>query len=82
MRHAWIPMFGVAMLVAACGGGGGSPAVADVTVAVPASASASTAGMVAYLSQLAAAPSETAEPLDVSTFAPPQPDDIEPLVLN
>ena len=71
----------VAVLLAGCGGGGGgdaTPAPPDATDAVPASASQSVAGMMSYLVTLAAAMADEKESVDVSSFAPPQPDDTEP----
>ena len=70
-------------LLAACGGGNYSaPDAPAVTAEVPQSASQSSAGMVDYLGRLALANADALEPLDVSKFAPPQPDDNEPSVLN
>ena len=46
--------------------------------AVPASASQSVAGLLSYLKALTAAAPEDKEALDVTAFAPPQPDDTEP----
>lgn len=69
------------LLLAACGGGGGDP-LPSVTDSVPADASASAAGMANWLAQLAATAPDDREPLDVASFAPPQPDDTEPEVLK
>jgi hypothetical protein len=71
-----------AVLLAACGGGGDgvdTPAASD---AVPNSASKSAAGMVRWMNALAAEDTETKEPLDASRFAPPKPDDTEPVALR
>jgi|EndMetStandDraft_4_1072995.scaffolds.fasta_scaffold389929_2 hypothetical protein len=75
----------VAVLLAGCGGGGGGdamPAPPAATDAVPASASQSVAGMMGYLVALAAAMADEKEALDVSAFAPPQPDDAEPATVQ
>jgi hypothetical protein len=72
-----------AILVVGCGGGGGDdtppPAATD---AVPASASQSVAGLLSYLVALTRLQPEDKEALDVSAFAPPQPDDSEPQALD
>jgi hypothetical protein len=72
----------VSATLAACGGGSSPTEPAPVTLEVPESASRSTAGMVDYLARLTSASADDAEPLDVSRFAPPQPDDGEAAVLN
>lgn len=69
------------VLLAACGGGGGDP-LPVVTDSVPADASASSTGMVNWLSQVAATAPDDREALDVAAFAPPQPDDTEPEALK
>ena len=78
--------FGVALLaallVAGCGGGGSDDAPPAATDAVPASASQSVAGLWRYLSALVLLQPEDKEALDVSAFAPPQPDDSEPQALD
>jgi len=76
----------VAAVLTACGGGGGdggagAPAPAP-TAAVPDNASQSPQGMSDYLVALAAASADDQEPVDVSRFAPPAPDDVEPVVVN
>ena len=64
-----------AALLAACGGGGSAPAAVD---AVPASASQSPEGMVAYLLALSKDTPDDREPLDVSGWSPPRSDTTEP----
>ena len=56
-------------LLAACGGGDDDEAPA-VTAQVPADASQSSAGFIAYLKALVVAPAETLEPVDVSAVTP------------
>ena len=51
------------------------------TEAVPDSASASSAGLTNWLAQVAGTAPEDKEALDAGRFAPPQPDDTEPVVL-
>jgi hypothetical protein len=73
----------VAAVVTACGGGGGGDAPAPApTAEVPDSASQSPQGMSDYLMALAAASADDLEPVDVSRFTPPAPDDAEPVVVN
>lgn len=71
-----------ALLLSACGGGSDAPAPPPAaTEAVPASASQSSAGLVAYVTDLSAAAADDKEPLDLSQFNPAQPDDTEPQAL-
>jgi len=74
----------VAAVLTACGGGGGgggTPAPAP-TAEVPDSASQSPQGMAEYLLSLVASSADELEPVDVARFAPPTPDDVEPVVVN
>ncbi|MED5619302.1 hypothetical protein [Ideonella sp. BN130291] len=82
-RIFWLAQaFAAAALVSACGGGGDSPAPAPAPPgpleAVPPSASESTAGMASYLATLNTLTPEDKEPVDVSSFNPPSPDNTEP----
>lgn len=71
------------LLLAACGGGGGNDTPAPPsTEAVPDSASASSAGMAAWLTEVAATAPDDKEALDAARFNPPQPDDTEPEALK
>ena len=54
------------------------PPVLGPTEAVPPAASESSAGLVTYLNDLAAASADDKEPVDLSTFAPKTPEDTEP----
>jgi len=69
-------------LLTACGGGNDSSAppvpMPGPTEAVPPAASESSAGLVKYLTDLAAASADDKEPVDLSTFAPKTPEDTEP----
>lgn len=58
------------LALAACGGGGGGNAAVDANVP-PASASASSAGFLAYIASLANRMFDSAEPVDVSMFTLP-----------
>ena len=72
-----------AALLAACGGGGSGVDVPAPGEVVPDSANASAAGMVRWLQALAAEDDADAkEPVDAARFAPPRPDDTEPLALR
>ena len=81
-KHSLIALSISAALMAGCGGGGDASPAADPTEAVPDSASASPAGLVAYLRQLTALLVEDKEPVDLSRFAPVLEDDAEPEALR
>jgi hypothetical protein len=82
MKTQTLVSIGVAVvLLAACGGGGGDPLPA-VTDSVPTDASTSATGMANWLGQVATTAPDDREPLDVASFAPPQPEDTEPEVLK
>ena len=59
----------LAAVLAGCGGGGNDPP--PPTVEVPASASASIDGFIAYLQALVGSMADTLEPVDVSGVTPP-----------
>jgi hypothetical protein len=72
---------GAALLaLAACGGSDNTPP--PPTSQVPASASASVNGFIAYLQALVVSMADTLEPVDVSTVTAPADDTIEPLPVN
>jgi nitrous oxide reductase accessory protein NosL len=70
-----------AALSAACGGSGDSATETPIATGVPDSASASVAGMAAWINSASADSPDAVEPLDVTAFNPPVTDDIEPLGL-
>jgi hypothetical protein len=70
----------VAALVSACGGNSDSTPAA--TSEVPASASASVDGFIAYLKRLVVSSADTLEPVDTSMVMPPKDDTAEPQVVN
>ncbi|WP_280155345.1 hypothetical protein [Piscinibacter sp. XHJ-5] len=84
--HTWIALFSSVVLLSACGGGGGGsqpPAEAPAaTDAVPSEASASMAGLMTYLTALAAEPVEQKEALDLGGFAPKSDEESEPQPLR
>ena len=68
-----------ASVLAACGGGGNdAPATPAPTSEVPASASQSAGGFIAYLQLLAASMADLLEPVDASAVTPPVDDAGEP----
>lgn len=69
------------LLLAGCGGGGDRPPT-DPLAEVPPSASESSAGFMAYLRALVAAPSDTREPVALDGLDPPRPDNAEPEPLS
>jgi hypothetical protein len=76
-KKIWIlALVGAAVVLAACGGGDDTPP--PVTSQVPASASASVGGFIAYLQALVVAMADTLEPVDVSAVTPPTSDTTEP----
>lgn len=77
----WLPMLLVSAALTACGGGGGDAPAPAPTDSVPDSASASSAGMVAWLKRLAGMAPDDEEALDATRFAPPRLEDAEPEAL-
>ena len=73
MKKSLILALCAAAVLAACGGGDDEAAPA-ATAEVPASASASSMGLIDYLQLLVAASADTLEPVDVSAVTPPADD--------
>ncbi len=73
-------VFCAAAALAGCGGGDDTPPPA--TSQVPASASASISGFIAYLKELVASSADTLEPVDVSGVTPPTDETSEPQVVD
>ena len=74
-----ISLASAAVLLTACGGGDDDPVVVPpVTSEVPASASASSVGLVGYLVALSQAMADLFDPVSLDSFAPVQPEDTEP----
>lgn len=76
-------------VISACGGGSDDAVpvvppviVPPVTAEVPPSASATEAGLFAYLDALFKASADGLEPVDLSTFAPKLSDDTEPMAIG
>ena len=73
----------VAGLLSACGGGSDSAPPPAEANEVPASASASSAGMVAYMMTMSAASDADArEPVDLTGFDPVRPEEEDPEAVN
>ena len=68
------------VLLTACGGGSEvvEPPAASPADAVPPEASASVAGLIAYLGALFAAATDDREPVDLSSFMPKTTEEAEP----
>ncbi len=84
MKKSYLSALAVAALVAACGGGGdgGTAAAPDPTQQVPASASASADGFIAYLKALVASAADMLEPVDTSAVQAKTDDVGEPQVVD
>jgi len=79
MKKTLLASLVVAALLGACGGGDGdAPATPPATSEVPASASQSPAGFIAYLQLLVASMADLLEPVDTSAVVPPADDTGEP----
>jgi hypothetical protein len=72
----------VAAVLGACGGGGDGPVAPPATSEVPASASESADGFIAYLQLLVASIADTLEPVDTAAVAPPADDAREPVAVD
>ena len=69
-------------VLAACGGGDDAPPPPPATSEVPASASQSPAGFIAYLQALVASMADLLEPVDTSAVVPPADDVGEPVKVD
>jgi hypothetical protein len=80
-KHSWIVVCTVAALMSACGGGNDSapPAATD---AVPAAASQSATGLIAWLTAMTKDSTEVKEGLDIAPLTAPVADDAEPEALK
>jgi hypothetical protein len=83
MRKTLLAALVGASVVVACGGGGGdAPAAPPATSEVPASASQSVDGFIAYLRDLVAQMADMLEPVDTSAVLPPTDDTAEPQTVD
>ena len=78
MKKSGIVLLMAVAALTACGGGDDDTPAPPVTEAVPASASASVAGLIDYLKALVVASADMLEPVDVSAVAPQTDDAVEP----
>jgi hypothetical protein len=79
MKHTLFASVVAAAVLSACGGGGdGDATPPPATAEVPASASESPGGFIAYLKLLVASAADLLEPVDVSAVRPPADDIGEP----
>ena len=81
MKKSLILALCAAAVLAACGGGHDDD-TPPATSQVPASASESAGGLIAYLKRLVVADADTLEPVDVSAVTPPADDAAEPAVVD
>ena len=77
-----ISLIAVSSLLVACGGGDDDETIAAASGEVPASASASSSGLVAYLTQWSMGDADTQTQVSVASFAPPTPEDTLPDALK
>ena len=77
-----ISVLAAAGVLAACGGSDDESELVAPLAEVPASASASSAGLVAYLTELSLGMADTQMQVSIASFAPPLPDDTPPDVLK
>lgn len=70
------------VLLAACGGGGDDDSTPAPTAQVPASASESVTGFIAYLKALVVADADTLEPVNVSVVNPPSDESAAPATID
>lgn len=81
MRKTLLASLLAAAVLAACGGGGGDD-TPPATSEVPASASQSPSGFIAYLQLLVASVADMLEPVDTSAVVPPADDTGEPVKVD
>jgi hypothetical protein len=83
MKKSNLAALGVAVLLAACGGdNNNSNSTPAATSQVPASASQSIDGFIAYLKLLVVSAADMLEPVDTSMVTGPKDETSEPLVVN
>jgi hypothetical protein len=78
MKKTLLASLLAASVLGACGGGYDTPPTPPATSEVPASASQSPAGFIAYLQLLVVSMADLLEPVDTSAVVPPADDTGEP----
>ena len=81
MKKTLLAALMAAAVLAACGGGG-DDAPPPATSQVPASASQSVDGFIAFLRELVASSAEMLEPVDTTNVVPPTDDTSEPQTVD
>ena len=82
MKKTLLAALLAASVLAACGGGDDAPPPPPATSEVPASASQSAAGFIAYLQLLVASMADLLEPVDTNAVVPPADDVGEPIKVD
>ncbi len=82
MKKTLLAALRAASVLAACGGGGDDAPPPPATSEVPASASQSAAGFIAYLQLLVASMADLLEPVDTNAVVPPADDVGEPIKVD
>jgi ABC-type glycerol-3-phosphate transport system substrate-binding protein len=82
MKQSFVLALCAAAALTACGGGDDNSSAPPATSEVPASASTSVTGWIAYLQRLVASAGDMLEPVDVSAVMPPTDDTAEPAAID
>ena len=82
MKKTLLAAVFAASVLAACGGGGDDAPTPAPTAEVPASASQTPGGFIAYLQLLVASMADALEPVDTSAVVPPADDAGEPTTVD
>ena len=81
-KYLMMSLLASASVLSACGGGDDEQTIAAAAGEVPASASASSSGLVAYLTEWSMGDANTQTQVSVASFAPPTPEDTQPDLLK
>lgn len=77
-----VAVLAAALSLGACGGDDDDDAIPPATSSVPASASQSVDGWIAYLQRLVVSAADTLEPVDTASVVPPTSETTEPTVVD
>lgn len=80
--RAYMTILALSAALGACGGDHEDDAINDPTSSVPADASQSVEGFIAYLKRLVASSADALEPVDVSSVTPPTTETGEPTTVD